>query len=262
MVLKFLFFVTFCVSILNNFSKSVETAIFRGQQIHDVNWSYETHGMLLGVKDWAKKFKQCGGNRQSPINIVFKNVVKEQKLGFSFSGYYSPLSRAFIENTGHTSKRKKLNNIKQIKSFILVSVASGSNLHIVHFNAKYKNIETAIDKPDGLVVLGILYQMSKDKNKFLKPLLKLVKRVPKFQDKMNVADQKVILRDMLPRRLKPFFVYSGSLTTPPCYETEAIFRKQRSGHKDQVTGKYQLIGNNYRPVLAVNGRYVAVSGNY
>jgi hypothetical protein len=34
-----------------------------------------------------------------------------------------------------------------------------SELHLVHFNTKYGDLNSAVDKPDGLAVLGILLKV-------------------------------------------------------------------------------------------------------
>lgn len=36
--------------------------------------------------------------------------------------------------------------------------------HLVHYNAKYKNFQEAVDKPDGLAVTGFFFQAAGDKD--------------------------------------------------------------------------------------------------
>lgn len=36
--------------------------------------------------------------------------------------------------------------------------------HLVHYNAKYKNFQEAVDKPDGLAVTGFFIQAAGDKD--------------------------------------------------------------------------------------------------
>jgi len=42
-------------------------------------------------------------------------------------------------------------------------------MHLVHYNQKYGSFEDAVDKPDGLLVLGVLYKVrtSLSMNKFI-----------------------------------------------------------------------------------------------
>ena len=35
-----------------------------------------------------------------------------------------------------------------------------SELHLVHFNTKYGDLGSAVDKPDGLAVLGVLIKVT------------------------------------------------------------------------------------------------------
>ncbi|KAL1477573.1 hypothetical protein MTO96_035631 [Rhipicephalus appendiculatus] len=78
------------------------------------------------------------------------------------------------------------------------------------------------------------------------------------------------LRDLMPKKLEPYFRYQGSLTTPPCSEavtwtvlwdsgwiSEAqlqAFRDLKVHHGNESSSEHLV--NNFRPVTPLNGRIV------
>ena len=111
-------------------------------------------------------------------------------------------------------------------------------MHIVHYNSKFKSLEEAInsDGTGNLLVIGILFNINDDVKSFnptLETFLQSFKEVPK--DKSQNNDGKVVALDItnfLPPKktattittqtvtkdddLNHYFTYKGSLTTPPC----------------------------------------------
>lgn len=60
--------------------------------------------------------------------------------------------------------------------------------HLVHYNAKYKNFQEAVDKPDGLAVAGFFIQAAGDKccQEFAK-ISDAIERILKPNSKARVA---------------------------------------------------------------------------
>uniref|UniRef100_A0A3B3D5J2 Carbonic anhydrase XII n=1 Tax=Oryzias melastigma TaxID=30732 RepID=A0A3B3D5J2_ORYME len=95
-------------------------------------------------------------------------------------------------------------------------------MHVVHYNSdKYPNISSAVDKSDGLAVLGVLIE---------------VIQVPGFN-----------IRALLPARLDEYYRYDGSLTTPPCYPSVlwTVFRNTMTVSQKQVHQFTQLFLNRH-----------------
>ncbi|CAG2114156.1 unnamed protein product, partial [Medioppia subpectinata] len=193
-------------------------------------------------ENWPKHgFSGCGGEEQSPIRLVTADATS-QELHLNFRNYRKPIRLAFIENNGHTVQ------IGFSDKFIITVYGSASNnkeyifsqmhfhwgsynavgsehtidgyrgpmeIHLVHYNRQYPNFDAALGRDDGIMVLGALYKISSRNNQFMSTVISLVKDVPRYKDKAFIL-RSFTLRSLLPSRLKPFFTYTGSLTTPPC----------------------------------------------
>uniref|UniRef100_A0A3B3Z9V7 Alpha-carbonic anhydrase domain-containing protein n=1 Tax=Periophthalmus magnuspinnatus TaxID=409849 RepID=A0A3B3Z9V7_9GOBI len=91
-------------------------------------------------------------------------------------------------------------------------------MHVVHFNSeKYPNMSVAVDKSDGLAVLGVFIEKV---------------QVPGFN-----------IRDLFPARLDEYYRYDGSLTTPPCYPSVlwTLFRSPVTISRSQVNKATQMV---------------------
>lgn len=93
-------------------------------------------------------------------------------------------------------------------------------MHIFHFNTKYKNFETAIQFEDGVVAAAFLYKISQNGNpglKFLEGEMKFAKAGHRSRLKSeNLASVEDLFAGV---DLESFYSYHGSLTRPPCYNT-------------------------------------------
>ncbi|GFR77362.1 carbonic anhydrase [Elysia marginata] len=143
-------------------------------------------------------------------------------------------------------------------------------LHIVHYGQKHGALSQAAARPNGLAVLGFMFEISESDNPSLAPI---VDKLSEVKYKGNATALATFsLRDIIPTSLTRFYRYSGSLTTPPCYESVAWtvftstipisesqlqkFRQVMSSDKDAVTKAYKPLVNNYRPPQPINGRVV------
>ena len=136
-------------------------------------------------------------------------------------------------------------------------------LHLVHYNTKYKGYWDAVGRKDGLLVLAVLMTAGSEASDALQPILKkigdvVLPHMPTFmQSPMN-------LRNLLPaQRLQLFYSYIGSLTTPPCSEPVSwiVFVDNMSISWQQLTDFQRLSSgeNKRRDVQATNDRLIRVS---
>ena len=93
-------------------------------------------------------------------------------------------------------------------------------LHFVHFNSKYQTIENAIDKPDGLAVVGLMYEETEWGQPFRSfPFLPMLHHI--YQPDTDYIKKKHVFSyaDAIGFKTVPKVVsYKGSLTTPGCCE--------------------------------------------
>ena len=93
-------------------------------------------------------------------------------------------------------------------------------MHLVHYNSKYQNVTDAIlgEARNGLAVISVLFEISKEDNEKLEPIMKRTHAVREVDGEVvSMGFEGLALADLLPRS-KDFYTYEGSLTTPPCSE--------------------------------------------
>ncbi|CAG5132490.1 unnamed protein product, partial [Candidula unifasciata] len=142
-------------------------------------------------EEWKAEFSACGGDKQSPINIFKGDVQLESTLAkqpLRFQNYDTVKGVSMtLENNGHAAVVSLAgktpvtvtggglpSGVFRALQFhfhwgsgsetgsehLISSRAYPMELHIVHFNTKYKNVSVAIKYPDGLAVLGFMYEVS------------------------------------------------------------------------------------------------------
>jgi len=138
-------------------------------------------------------------------------------------------------------------------------------LHIVHYNTKYRRPEYALDKPDGLAVLAVFLQVGRKTHMELDKVFKALVRIqegggqtteilPSFDPQLCLPDE------------RSYFTYAGSLTTPPLLEsvTWIVFRSPVEISTEQMQSmrslqspdsKSQLV-DNFRPAMTRGSRII------
>jgi len=181
------------------------------------HWSYTGE---TSPEHWIEieKNSDCGGKRQSPINIIDINTIATNtvdKLKFN----YSPETILHqVENNGHSIQfdfnpgdsinyKNNVYHLKQIhfhepSEHNINGVKYPLEIHLVHQSATKK-----------LCVISILCIEGKESQlfEFFESFL------PIKNGEHKDIDQVVNLADLFPSD-KSFYSYSGSLTTPPCTE--------------------------------------------
>ncbi|XP_038053803.1 carbonic anhydrase 2-like [Patiria miniata] len=251
-----------------------------------------------GPSTWATNYETCGGMKQSPIDIVTSKVVDEDLGDFTFVGFGEddePVDAEMtLENNGHsivvgvtgdyqvsgaglgTTAYKVVqfhfhwgSVNSQGSEHTIDGKAYPGELHVVCFNTKYADFVTALNEPDGLTVLGFFLDVQAADNSVLAPLFDLLSMI-RFEHEEEDLSTPVVFKNFFPADLSSYYRYSGSLTTPPCYEivtwnvfTEPImvseaqlmlFRRQFANEQD-APANISLV-DTFRPVEPVNDRTI------
>ncbi|XP_063313118.1 carbonic anhydrase 15-like [Pelobates fuscus] len=214
------------------------------------HWCYVSQNPGCGPSHWKDINHNCGGNKQSPINIEKSKMKRDSNLGeIIFQGYnHAPSHHWRLMNDGHSVLLSLEGEV--ILGHINISGAGLPNtyhalqfhfhwgspksdgsehtmdgkqfpmeLHIVHMNAKYKSIAEAKKDPEGLAVLGFLFTVGETDNPYYNTLLPALKNVS-LEGAFVDLSSTFPLESILPshEKLSRYYRYQGSLTTPDCSE--------------------------------------------
>ncbi|KAH3788859.1 carbonic anhydrase 7-like [Dreissena polymorpha] len=239
------------------------------------DWGYENE---KGPDHWADLFPEaCAGAKQSPININTEDTVYNPALK-DFSVFFDPPlpgSKFYVHNNGHTIQVNTegkffvsnggLTDIYSTAQFhfhwghkahhgsehTLDGAPSPIELHIVNWNSQlYNSIGEAAVEPNGLAVLGMLFEISEEDNPVLEPLVNVLMHVRDPDMKIKAEIPAVSMRAFLPRAADRYYRYNGSLTTPGCFESVVwtVF------HEKLTISRRQL--HVFRQVLKPSGHHV------
>lgn len=203
----------------------------------------------------------CQKTHQSPIAIVTSQAKLDKNLGpFSFFGYNQKEERV-VKNNGHSVMVLLGSDIyiaegglasqyqaTQLHLHWSQELERGSEhsvdgkhfdmeMHIVHEKKEEKssNKNEVQNSNDNIAVLAFLVKVGDNMNSGFKPLVEALSRIPKPD--MNTTMSEISLLDMLPEeeKLRHYFRYLGSLTTPTCDETViwTVFEEPIEIHKSQ-----------------------------
>ncbi len=232
-------------------------AAFNAYASGDAHWGYAGEH---GPDHWAQmksEFATCAsGQEQSPIDIT--SATKSDLVKIKFDYKSSPVK---VLNNGHTvqvnyggdntitigSQTYKLlqfhfhspsENTINKKSYDMEA-------HLVHKNDKGE-----------LAVVGVMMQAG-GANKTLEPIWAAI---PKEVNKEVALTAEINPADLLPAT-QEFYHFKGSLTTPPCSEgvNWFVMRDATTVSTDQVKAFVATVGQNARPVQALNKRSVLSS---
>ncbi|XP_072209607.1 carbonic anhydrase 4 [Excalfactoria chinensis] len=247
-------------------------------------------------RQWHKVDAKCKGSKQSPINIVTKNVIYDKSLTpLHFEGYdVKGSSKWKIENNGHTVKvtlstspkisggglKRKYKavefhlhwGIQEEQIYLPGSEHSidgekeAMELHIVHIREDALDLTDAKNYPDGIAVLAFFVKIDEE-NKNYATLISELDNIP--QKDTTSQMEALPLSSLLPPvyELTKYYRYEGSLTTPDCHETViwTVFEKPIQLSLFQISqfskvhfgGKNStFMSENFRPAQFLNDRYV------
>jgi len=253
------------------------------------NWGYATDN---GPCHWYKSFPAARGFQQSPIDLTIAGSVFDRGLNSAkLTWHYEAEDSKKVVNNGHTitiqvdGARSSLTGGPIVGEFKLAQFhfhwgadnncgsehtldgrCYPAEVHLVHYNTFYGDIGNAVDKPDGLCVLGAFIELGRE-HKGAKELLELLPRSCSCKGcevDIDSVDPATFLPDT-----HDFFTYRGSLTTPPLFESvqwvnflkpiefsEGQLAALRNLHISECNDGPKMV-NNYRPICPVLNRKVS-----
>lgn len=222
------------------------------------HWSYEGNTGPINWGGLNPAYRACSnGLKQSPINIDFSKVKVLKDSAKPLSILYQP-TPVDVLNTGNTIQAHLTNDQNRLN-------LNGNQytLQQFHFhtpsehklNGKHQEMELHLvhqDENGKIAVLGILITEG-SKHKTLDEIWKVL---PAQKTKDAIAiNQPLQLNDLLPKN-QTFFLYEGSLTTPPCTENVhwVVFKESIEMSKSQIEAFQKIFPDNHRPIQPINDR--------
>uniref|UniRef100_A0A3B4V1C5 Carbonic anhydrase n=2 Tax=Seriola dumerili TaxID=41447 RepID=A0A3B4V1C5_SERDU len=261
-------------------------------------WCYQTQftcdHQCNTPEKWNHANNACSGKSQSPINVVTRKTLKDERLTpFQFTNYQQ-IFKGTIKNNGH-SVQVGVPHVSTISGGGLPTTYKavqfhlhwGTNggpgsehtidgeqypmeLHIVHMKQDYTDLTTALSDPEGVAVLGFFYERSNSGNRKYDPIINALQNIKTTN--ANTSFSGASLTQLIPseQNLTSFYRYKGSLTTPGC--TEAVIWtlfenpiplsvEQLKAFSDLKFHDGKPMVGTFRPVQPLNGRQVFRSGS-
>ncbi|KAJ8287899.1 hypothetical protein COCON_G00005580 [Conger conger] len=205
------------------------------------HWTYTGS---VGQSHWSEYFPECGGTKQSPIDVKTSQAKYDPSLPpVRPLGYRQLGQEPFtLTNNGHTVEMSLpgwmgLGGLPWQFTAVQLHLHWGSRgglgggsehtidghgyaaeLHVVHYNSEiYSNISTAMRQREGLAVLGVLIETGEDTNPAYQNIINHLENIKHAGQRTSIPAFDV--QSLLPLSLERYFRYNGSLTTPPCYQS-------------------------------------------
>ncbi|XP_075581649.1 carbonic anhydrase 9-like [Pelecanus crispus] len=228
-----------------------------------LHWSYEDQ------EHWGVDYPGCVGIMQSCINIdTARTMFSPQLWPIQVSGYSLPANEKLkLRNSGHTvvvelpQSLAITSDYAQQYQAVQLHLHWGSllgpgsehtinghhfavEIHMVHYSTKYDSFKEAIVHPDGLAVLGAFLEVGPREKPYYQEILEHLCKIQREGEEVLVPGFNIA--GLLPPNPKLYFHYSGSLTTPFCYQMVkwTVFNQTMLLSHDQMSVLVTSLRNN------------------
>ncbi|XP_062535651.1 carbonic anhydrase 2-like isoform X2 [Armigeres subalbatus] len=247
-----------------------------------------------GPANWDQIAPQCGGKYQSPILLNTSSALYvRNKRPLQLVGQTNLPQSIRLQNDGHSAKftyvwrngerpylrggpLKTKYYFEQFHFHWGSDSSSGSEhvldfqrypmeLHLVFYNSLYSSFDDARSEVDGLVVMGLFYELYEINDEPLNTWTRFLQEivVPDSEYPIQFIDT-FPLYDLIGDVEWPYFSYEGSLTTPPCLETVTwivstkplLITPREIQEFRKIRSKSGPMVNNFRPVQKLYNRRV------
>uniref|UniRef100_A0A673J237 Carbonic anhydrase n=1 Tax=Sinocyclocheilus rhinocerous TaxID=307959 RepID=A0A673J237_9TELE len=233
-----------------------------------------SYGRPDGEHNWSSNYPFCGGAFQSPIDFQTQllrydpnlppiqvqnyNLATKEQLTLSNNGHSGWCSMIIEYSAAQLHFHWGSSNLLTGSEHTVNGKRFAGEMHVVHFNSdKYPNISMAVDKHDGLAVLGVFIEIGE----FNPAFDKFFKYMNGIKYRGTLLSYTFNIHALLPARLDEYYRYDGSLTTPPCYPSVlwTVFRRPVTISRKQVfhENRYSLYAS-----YAQESTTVPLHGNY
>src|SRR5262245_13639677 len=208
-------------------------------------YAYEGYS---GTSQWAYlpiKDNECGGVRQSPIDLRGPRAEGDAVSVNYIAG------EANVVNSGH--------DVRVIPTGDAGGITIGGKsykLKNVHFHVASEHLINGVEAPveahfvneadDGdIAAIGVMFAIGKTDSALTPVFADLPTKVCKSEGPKRIAFDK-----LLPKKLKRYYTYDGSLTTPPCTQRVVWFVADGLHFNISQASFRELraLGENARPV--------------
>uniref|UniRef100_A0A1A7Y8D4 protein-tyrosine-phosphatase n=1 Tax=Iconisemion striatum TaxID=60296 RepID=A0A1A7Y8D4_9TELE len=209
----------------------------------EIDWSYSGS---LNQRSWGKKYPSCNGARQSPVDVdEMFTQVRLQFQNLQLEGWDKPTSEfTTIQNNGKTvvinvdgeffvsggglSSRFRVaslhfhwgrcNTTSAGSEHSLNGMKYPLEMQIYCYNPDdFQSLDDAIKAGGRITALAVLFEVSLEENENFLPVQEAIESVSRFGKSGSV--EAFTLRSLLPNITDKYYIYNGSLTSPPCSES-------------------------------------------
>lgn len=185
----------------------------------------ENLSLRLGLTAYDKPISSLLMNQFPTFQLVpvsFKWPRPSALISSSLARSFNPFAdKHFVLShvQFHWSHKGPANGMNQRSSMHLIDGEDFPlEIQFVHLNTAYSNIEEALAKPDGLLILTVMAVPSTHESYVFDKILNELGNITSY-GKQAFIEEESTWRSLLPADTSRFYRYQGSLLFPPCYES-------------------------------------------